>query len=120
VEPCRPRKHAHAQRSGGLSNGGWIVSLTLVAAQQAGCGDDGRPQGLIGRGVFVVLHYLYGYGWNTGYLLVALALGWVFLRTGSILPGVVLHAASNRWFAASSHGRHVLGDAAILDWLCGR
>jgi membrane protease YdiL (CAAX protease family) len=45
----------------------------------------------------------------------ALALGWVFLRTGSILPGVVLHAANNLWFTASSHGRH-----AILDWLCGR
>ncbi|MFY0539543.1 hypothetical protein [Nannocystis pusilla] len=28
----------------GLGNG-WIVSLTLVAAQQAGCGEDGRPQG---------------------------------------------------------------------------
>ncbi|MDC0719102.1 CPBP family intramembrane glutamic endopeptidase [Nannocystis bainbridge] len=75
---------------------------------------------VIGGGVFVVLHYLYGYGWNTGYLLVALALGWVFLRTGSILPGILLHAANNLWFTASSHGRYVLGDAAILDWLCGR
>lgn len=73
---------------------------------------------VIGGGVFLVLHYLYGYGWNTAYLLVAVVLGWIFLRTASIFAAMMLHAASNLWFTVSSYARHTLGDAAILDWFC--
>lgn len=75
---------------------------------------------MVGGGVFMVLHFMYGYGWNSGYLLVALVLGWVFIRTGSLLPSILLHAANNLWFTTSSYARHALGDAALLGWLCDR
>lgn len=79
------------------------------------------PQALvIAGGVFVVLHAVYGYGWNTGYLLVAVALGWVYLRTGSIIAAMVLHAANNLWYAIASYGRYELGDDVILGWFCAR
>lgn len=73
---------------------------------------------VIGGAVFVALHDLYGYGWNTAYLLVALVLGWVLLRTRSIVAALVLHAANNLWFTVSTYARHSLGDTAILGWFC--
>lgn len=77
------------------------------------------PQALaLGGGVFMLLHYFYGYGLNTGYILVALVLGWVYLRTGSLVAAIVLHALNNLWFTGSSLTRHTLGDATLLKWLC--
>lgn len=73
-----------------------------------------QPALLVSGGVFVALHYVYGYGWHVAYLAVALVLGLVFLRSGSIVPSLVLHAVSNLWFVASSYA---VG-AAILVRLC--
>ena len=73
---------------------------------------------IVSGGVFVVLHYTYGYGWHVGYLAAALLFGLVFLRTGSIAPAIALHALNNLWFVLSSHARSTLGDAAVLGWFC--
>lgn len=73
---------------------------------------------IISGGVFVVLHYAYGYGWHAAYMAGALLLGLVFLRTGSIAPVIALHALNNLWVLLSSHARSALGDAAVLGWFC--
>ena len=73
---------------------------------------------LAGGAVFVGLHYAYGYGWHAGYMGVALVLGLIFLRTRSIVPALVLHTLNNLWVVLNWRARDVLGDAAILGWLC--
>ena len=73
-----------------------------------------QPALVVSGGVFVVLHFVYGYGWHLAYLAGALVLGLVFLRSGSIVPGLVLHAVNNLWFVVSSYAV----DAALLARLC--
>lgn len=73
-----------------------------------------QPALVVSGGVFVVLHFVYGYGWHVAYLAAALVLGLVFLRSGSIVPGLVLHAANNLWFIVNSYAV----DAAFLARLC--
>lgn len=73
---------------------------------------------LIGGALFVLLHYLYGYGWHVGYMGMALVLGMIFLRTRSLVPALVLHVLNNLWVVLNWYTRDALGEAAILGWLC--
>jgi hypothetical protein len=71
-----------------------------------------------GGGVFVVLHYAYGYGWRVGYMAAGLVYGLAFLRSGSIVPAIVLHVINNLWFALGSYARDAGLDAALVADLC--
>lgn len=82
---------------------------------------DRLPEGaalVAGGGVFVVLHYAYGYGWHMGYMAAALVFGLAFLRSGSIVPAIVLHLLNNLWFALASYVRYAGVDATALASLC--
>ena len=79
-----------------------------------------QPALVAGGAVFVVLHYAYGYGWHVSYLAMALVFGLIFLRTRSIVPALVLHTLNNLWVVLNWRARDVLGDTAILGWLCLR